>query len=261
MQEAYLVGSSRLVELGGFRPAYYVELDLVNADLARAERALRQLVRRHAHLRTVVDEGGTQRVLPEEETPPVSLAVTDLGGLDEDARREALARTRETMCREGVAPTGWPLFEITVNRLRPRRVRVHLAMSLLLLDGRGIRQVMDEWRALYHDPAAELPEPGASYRDCRLELLANEDTPGYRDQWRYWEQRLDDLPDAPGCRWPSSRPRSPRCGSPAAPTGSPVSSGSGSPPPSATTGCCRPPRSATCSPRCSAPGPRRRTSA
>ncbi|MCG6498315.1 amino acid adenylation domain-containing protein [Kitasatospora sp. A2-31] len=197
LQEAYLVGSSRLVELGGFRPAYYVELDLVNADLARAERALRQLVRRHGHLRTVIDEGGTQRVLPEEQAPPVRLAVTDLGGLDEDARRAALARTRETMCRAGVAPTGRQLFEIRVNRLRPRRVRVHLAMSLLLLDGRGIRQVMDEWRALYHDPDAELPEPGATYRDCRLELLANEDTPGYRDQWRYWEQRLDELPDAP----------------------------------------------------------------
>lgn len=197
LQEAYLVGASRLVELGGFLPSYYVELDLVNVDLVRAEQALDRLVRRHAHLRTVVDDAGAQRVLSDERTPPVRPAVTDLTGLDEDGRQAAILRTRERMCREGVDPTGWPLFEIAVNRLRPHRVRVHLAMSLLLLDGRGIRQVMDEWRACYHDPAAELPTPALTYRDCRLELLAHESTPEYRNQWRYWEDRLDHLPDAP----------------------------------------------------------------
>ncbi|MGW5611620.1 non-ribosomal peptide synthetase [Streptomyces sp. NPDC003753] len=197
LQEAYLVGSSRLVELGGFLPSYYVELDLVNVDLVRAEQALNRLLRRHAHLRTVMDDAGAQRVLSDDQIPPVRLAVTDLAGLDEDRRQAAIRHTRERMCREGVDPAAWPLFEIAVNRLRPRRVRVHLAMSLLLLDGRGIRQVMDEWRAYYHDPAAELPVPTLTYRDCRLELLANESTPEYQSQWRYWENRLDHLPDAP----------------------------------------------------------------
>ncbi|MEU3567296.1 amino acid adenylation domain-containing protein [Kitasatospora sp. NPDC036755] len=197
LQEAYLVGASRLVELGGFLPAYYVELDLVDFDPARAEDALNRLLRRHDHLRTVVEDAGAQRVLTDDRTPPVRLTVTDLTGLDEPARQAELARTRERMCREGVDPTHWPLFALVVNRLRPHRVRVHLAMSLLLLDGRGIRQVVDEWRAYYHDPAAELPAPALGYRDCRLELLAHEDSPEYREQWRYWEERLDRLPDAP----------------------------------------------------------------
>ncbi|MFE7588535.1 amino acid adenylation domain-containing protein [Kitasatospora sp. NPDC057512] len=197
LQEAYLVGASRLVELGGFLPSYYVELDLVNADLARAEDALNRLLRRHDHLRTVVEDAGAQRVLTDDRIRPVRLAVTDLTGLDEAARQAELLRTRERMCREGVDPTRWPLFAIAVNRLRPHRVRVHLAMSLLLLDGRGIRQVMDEWRAYYHDPAAEPPAPARTYRDCRLELLAHEDSPEYRQQWQYWEERLDRLPDAP----------------------------------------------------------------
>ncbi|MEU0251526.1 amino acid adenylation domain-containing protein [Streptomyces sp. NPDC006184] len=197
LQEAYLVGASHLVELGGFLPSYYVELDMVDVDLARAEQALNQLLRRHAHLRTVIDAAGAQRVLSDEQTPPLQLAVTDLSGLDEDRRQAAIRRTRDRMCRDGVDPTGWPLFEVAVHRLRARRVRVHLAMSLLLLDGRGIRQVMDEWRAYYHDPAAALPVPELTYRDCRLELLANESTAEYRSQWRYWEDRLPHLPEAP----------------------------------------------------------------
>jgi hypothetical protein len=197
LQEAYLVGSSGLVELGGFPPSYYVELDLVDVDLPRAEHALNMVLLRHEHLRTVIDGTGVQRVLTADLTPPPGLAVTDLSGLD-PARREAEVRgTRERMCLQGVDPTSWPLFEIVVNRLRPHRFRLHLAMSLLLLDGRGIHQVMDEWREFYHDPAADVPVPALTYRQCRLELLANEDTPEYREQWRYWEERLDDLPAAP----------------------------------------------------------------
>lgn len=197
LQEAYMVGASKLVELGGFRPSYYVELDMVNLDLSRAERALNQLLRRHPHLRTVIEDVGAQRVLSDEQTSPIRLAVTDLTSHDKKHGEAEIRHTRERMCRTGVDPTGWPLFEIVVNRLRPRRVRVHLSMSLLLLDGRGIRQVMDEWRTYYHDPSADLPMPELTYRDCRLELLAHESTPEYQDQWRYWEDRLDHLPEAP----------------------------------------------------------------
>ncbi|MEV6210448.1 amino acid adenylation domain-containing protein [Kitasatospora sp. NPDC051914] len=191
------MGSSDLVELGGFLPSYYVELDMVDLDLSRAQQALDQVLRRHDHLRTVIDAAGTQRVLTGERTPSPRLAVTDLADLEEAGRQAAILRTRERMCREGVDPTGWPLFDVEIHRLRPHRFRVHLSMSLLLLDGRGIRQVMDEWRAYYDDPTVRLPSPELTYRDCRLELLAHENTPQYQEQWSYWEDRIERLPDAP----------------------------------------------------------------
>ncbi|MFD9355173.1 amino acid adenylation domain-containing protein [Streptomyces sp. NPDC060031] len=197
LQEGYLVGMSDMVELGGFRPGYYVELDLVDLDPARARQALETLVRRHGHLRVVIDGAGTQRVLPEAQTPPLPLRVTDLTGLDEDRRQAELAATRRRMCEQGVDPGTWPLFEVVVHRVRERRFRAHIAMSLLLLDGRGIRRVMDEWRTCYDDPAAALPEPAATYRESRMELLAHENSPAYQEQWRYWEDRLATLPDAP----------------------------------------------------------------
>lgn len=197
LQEAYVVGMSRMVELGGFLPGYYAELDMVNLDLPRAERAVNRLLRRHDHLRTVVDEAGTQRVLGLHETTPYRLPAADLSGLDESHRESALLATRTRMCEQGVDPARWPLFDIVVHRVRQRRFRVHIAMSLLLLDGRGIRQVMEEWRTYYHDPDADLPQSELTYRDCRLKLLAHETTPEYQEQWRYWENRLDTMPDAP----------------------------------------------------------------
>ncbi|WP_455353247.1 non-ribosomal peptide synthetase [Streptomyces sp. SYSU K217416] len=205
LQEAYVVGMSRMVELGGFLPGYYVELDMVNLDPSRAERAVDRLLRRHDHLRVVIDRTGTQRVIPVDDIPPYRLPVTDLtdlSGLDDEGREAALRATRERMCEQGVDPARAPLFEIVVHRVRPRRFRVHIAMSLLLLDGRGIRQVMDEWRTFYHDPATDLPQPALTYRECRMELLAHESSPEYQEQWRYWEQRLETLPDAP--RLPSA---------------------------------------------------------
>ncbi|WP_371666097.1 amino acid adenylation domain-containing protein [Streptomyces sp. NBC_01241] len=197
LQEAYLVGTSDLVELGGFQPGYYVELDLVDLDVARAQAAVDRLIRRHNHLRVVVDASGTQRVLTEGETGPYRFTVTDLTGLDVPQQEDALARTRRRMCEEGVDPTRWPLFDVVVQRLRPGRVRAHIAMSLLLLDGRGIRQTMDEWRAYYHDPDLTPDRPEHTYRDCLLALLDHENSDAYRTQWQYWEQRLDTLPDAP----------------------------------------------------------------
>ncbi|GAA4909233.1 amino acid adenylation domain-containing protein [Streptomyces coeruleoprunus] len=197
LQEAYVVGTSRMVELGGFLPGYYVELDLVDLDPARAEQAVRRLLERHGHLRTVVDGAGTQRVLPPGEVPPYRLPVTDLTGLDADRREAEIAAVRRRMCEDGIDPARWPLFEVVVHRLRPRRYRAHIAMSLLLLDGRGIRQVMDEWRTFYDDPRAEPPAPALTYRECRLQLAAHESTPAHREHWRYWEDRLETLPEAP----------------------------------------------------------------
>src|SRR5689334_6018401 len=70
LQTAYLVGASRLVELGGFAPTFYIELDMVGLVPERAAEAMRLLVRRHPHLRTTILAEGAQRVHAEDELPP-----------------------------------------------------------------------------------------------------------------------------------------------------------------------------------------------
>ena len=208
LQEAYLVGATPAVELGGVRPTYYVELDVVDLDVSRAERAIEVLLARHEHLRTEILPEGRHRVWATGATPRVRLPVVDLTEASPRRQRAAILRTRRRLCEEGIEPTGWPLFEVVVHRLRPNRARVHVAMSLLLLDGHGIRQVRDEWLALYADPASmdahESGPPAASFRECRLAQLSYEDTEEYEAHWRYWDARLDTLPEAP--RLPLARP-------------------------------------------------------
>jgi hypothetical protein len=197
LQSAYLVGASELIELGGFHPTYYVELDVAGFDPDRGRRALRQLITRHEQLRTVVSADGSQRVMDPASTPPARLDVVDLTGQSPGEQEEAIRRTRLRMCEEGVDPVGWPLFEVVAHLVRRRRARIQIAMSLLLLDGQGIRQSVLDWLRLYADPGATLPPVPVTYRECLLRLLDREDTDAYRAQWKYWEDRLDSLPDAP----------------------------------------------------------------
>ncbi|MEW2554238.1 amino acid adenylation domain-containing protein [Streptomyces zhihengii] len=196
LQAAYLVGSSPLMELGGFRPTLYTEADVVGFDPVAASRAVDLLIARHEHLRTVMSEEG-QRVLGPGEVTPFRLDTADLTGLTPGEREAALRRTRERMRDEGPAPTGWPLFEITANRVRRHRTRVHFAMSLLLLDSASTRRLQAEWWALYRDPDAELPPVTGTFRESVLARAAEESSPAHQEHWRYWEERLDTLPGAP----------------------------------------------------------------
>jgi amino acid adenylation domain-containing protein len=193
LQEAYVVGATRLLELGGVQPTYTVELEVVGLDVARAEAAIDALVARHEHLRTVLVAGG-MRVL--DAVPPYRIEVEDLAGLPPEQREAAIAAARERLAA-GAEPACWPLFRMVAQRLRPRRTILHVAMSLLLLDGRGIQQAVAEWLRLYGDPDAALPPPGPTHRERRLALAAREASAEHAAHWRHWEARLDTLPAGP----------------------------------------------------------------
>ncbi|PVE10294.1 non-ribosomal peptide synthetase [Streptomyces scopuliridis] len=197
LQAAYMVGSSPLMELGGFRPNLYTEIDIVDFDSEAARRAVDLLISRHEHLRTVMTEEGGQRVLGPAEVTPFRLRAVDLTGLAAPEQEAEISRTRERMRDEGPAPTGWPLFEIVAHRVRPHRTRLHFAMSLLLLDSTSTRRLQEEWWRLYRDPTAELPPLSGTFRECVLARAADAESDAHQAQWRYWEARLDSLPDAP----------------------------------------------------------------
>jgi amino acid adenylation domain-containing protein len=199
LQTAYMVGTTRLIELGGFRPTWFVDIDAVGFDPIRADAALHHLIDLHEQLRTVMTAEGGQRVLSGEALALLSspLAVHDLTDLTAEEQAAALRDSHERLYATGPDPNRWPLFHVHAFRMRTHRWRIQIVLSLLLLDGHGIRQVMADWTRLYADLNATLPQPATTYREIRDALLAAEDTDAYRDHWAYWQRRLDTLPDAP----------------------------------------------------------------
>ncbi len=197
LQEAYLVGTSPLIELGGFQPHFYVEFDVVGLAAHRTAEVFDRLVARHEHLRTVVTPDGAQQVLDPCEVPPLRVPVVDLSGLSRAGRQAALAATRERMLAGGLDPTRWPLFEVAVSVLRRHRARVHVGMSLLLFDAHSTWHVLAEARELYRDPARPLPPVALTFREWCRSMPNRRQGERYRDHWRYWQQRIDSLPAAP----------------------------------------------------------------
>jgi amino acid adenylation domain-containing protein len=204
LQEAYVVGMSRLIELGGIRPAFYLEMDVVGLDPGRTEAAINLLVARHEQLRTVPVGDGGQRVLPAGEPTPVRIPVTDVSNLTPAGQQARFREIEAGMLDDGPDPARWPLFRIAISRVRPQRCRVHVAISLLLADAQSLRLLIDEFCILHENPAAALPSAPLTFRQSRRALADGEHTEAYRAQWRYWADRMASLPAAP--ELPLARP-------------------------------------------------------
>ncbi|MFI9237350.1 amino acid adenylation domain-containing protein [Streptomyces sp. NPDC053079] len=194
IQQAYWLGRHRSLSLGGVATHTYLELDVDDLDPARLQSALRALIERHEALRLVVRPDGLQQVLPH--VPPYVLAHTDLRGRADAA--DELERVREEMSHEVRDASAWPLFDLRTHRLDDVRTRLHLSLDLLIADAHSVHVLTRELLSFYHDPAAELPPLGCSFRDYVLAVRAQGEGEPYRRAVAYWRDRLADLPPAPG---------------------------------------------------------------
>ncbi|MGW3498383.1 non-ribosomal peptide synthetase [Streptomyces sp. NPDC001020] len=195
IQHAYWVGRGSAVELGGVSTHIYFELERTGLDTDRLERSLRAVIARHDMLRAVIAPDGTQRVL--EDVPAYRLPVADLSGLAPEKQEQEILRTREEMDHQVLPADRWPLFDIRASRLDSGRLRLHVSLDTLILDGYSMYLLFRDWRRFYEDPAWT-PEPlDLTYRDHVLAEVAARDSERYRAAEAYWTDRLDSLPSAP----------------------------------------------------------------
>ncbi|QNE79573.1 amino acid adenylation domain-containing protein (plasmid) [Streptomyces finlayi] len=197
IQQAYLIGRHRGLELGGISSQYYLEFDCPGLDVDQLTEALRKVVERHDALRTVAGPNQTQRVLAAHEVDPYIIRTTDLRGRDGAVQEAELAAIRAELTDQVLPVDRAPLFDIRATLLDGGRLRLHLAVDLLFLDMRGLYRLLGEWRRHYDEPSWS-PEPlELSFRDY---VLAQEelrgDTLGAEAE-EYWTSRLDTLPPAP----------------------------------------------------------------
>ncbi|MGC5284793.1 amino acid adenylation domain-containing protein [Micromonospora sp. DT231] len=195
LQHAYLVGRSGAARLGGVSTYWYTELDSASLDVPRLVRALGALVERHEMLRAVIGSDGTQRILAAPGTVPVR--EIDLCDASLDEADEALAAVREEMSHQVLPLDTGPMLDVRISRLPLGHTRVHIGFDLLVGDVRSVQVLFDEWRRLYLDPGATLPEIGVSFRDYLLAARAMEAGPEYARSRAYWLDRLDTLPGGP----------------------------------------------------------------
>jgi pyochelin synthetase len=194
IQHAYWVGRSNALELGGVSTHVYLELERDGLDPERLQVSLRKVITRHDMLRAVVLADGTQRILAD--VPPYELATVDLRGTGPQARDEALARTRAEMDHQVLSAERWPLFDIRASLLDDR-LRLHVSLDTLIVDGYSMYLFFADWRRFYEEPDWA-PEPlGISFRD---HVVAEEEArsgAAHRAAEEYWLDRIPGLPPAP----------------------------------------------------------------
>ena len=195
MQQAYWVGRSSAFQLGNAATYIYQEFESTNLDLEQLGCAWQRLVERHSMLRAIFLPDGRQQIL--ESVPQYQIEVLDLRDAGPQAVLEQVQAIRQRMAQQVLRTDQWPLFQIAATRLPERRVRIHLCIDALLIDGWSHQILLQEWLQLYRDPHADLPPLELSFRDYVLAEQALHTTPLYQKALDYWRTRIPLLPPPP----------------------------------------------------------------
>ncbi|TAN46872.1 MAG: amino acid adenylation domain-containing protein, partial [Methylococcaceae bacterium] len=184
-------------------------------DHAALERALNELMRRHAVLRTcfvAVDGRPLQKIHP---SPDLTIARLDLSDLPEKQQDEEIRRRIAADARQPFDLAHGPLLRVSLLALTPPSTTKHSAHVLLftvhhiVFDGWSVGILLDEFTALYAafhagrpSPLAELPLQYADYAAWQRTGLQGE---VFAKQMHYWRRQLAGAP--PLLELPTDRPR------------------------------------------------------
>ncbi|MDQ3942480.1 MAG: condensation domain-containing protein, partial [Actinomycetota bacterium] len=177
-------------------------------DVRALERGLSEIVRRHEILRTTFPaEAGrpVQRIAPPR---PLSLTVTDLGGLPESEREAQARRLAREETRRPFELARGPLLRASLLRLGDEEHVLLLTMHHIASDGWSDAVFFRELAALYEafstgepSPLAELPIQYVDYTVWQRQWLAGE---VLDEQLGYWKRQLADVS---ALQLPTDRPR------------------------------------------------------
>ncbi|MEG4490504.1 amino acid adenylation domain-containing protein [Microcoleus sp. D3_18_C4] len=203
MQQAYWIGRNSFFEMGNVAIHGYVEIEGDDIDLERFSLAWQRVVERHDMLRAIVHPDGQQQIL--ETVPAYAIPVLDLRGQSPEAVNSQLEAIRESLSHQVLPLDRWPLFDIRASLIRDRRIRLHVSIDALCIDGWSYQILFGDLVRFYRNPNAAIPygiaPPRAplqlSFRDYVLAAIALQDSSFFQQSLEYWKNRLATLPPAP----------------------------------------------------------------
>lgn len=189
VQSAYKLGRSSDFEYSGVGCHVYMEVEYDELDAAKAERIWNKLIRRHDMLRCVFLENGKQQI--KETVKEFKIPFENIGS-DE----EKLAKIREELGHKVYDLSDFPLYDICISKTADKFI-MHISMELIIADWVSISLLLDEFDRLYKDENCELPEIEVTFRDYQMLEMKNLNSPKYKEDEKYWLDRLADFPAAP----------------------------------------------------------------
>jgi amino acid adenylation domain-containing protein len=164
-------------------------------DHSAMERALTEVVRRHAIWRSAIVEVDGDYVVQVAPSEPIHLAILDISHLPEGAREDEAVRLATEDARAPIAPDTAPLFRARVVKLSDTEHRLYLTLHHVIFDGVSIyKTLVPELAALVDAYEAglpsPLPEPQLQYADYAVWQADREQGDEYKRQLDFWRTQL-----------------------------------------------------------------------
>jgi len=194
IQLAYWIGRSGAYTLGNVSSHCYFEIEETELNLERVNRAWQRLVDHHDMLRAVVLPNGQQQKILDK-VPFYNIEVCDLR--NQKNVTDTLENIRNEMSHQVLSTDQWPLFEIKASIFEENRVRLHVSLDNIILDGWSIFHLLGEWAKIYKYPEISLNNVKLSFRDYVIALEKMKESELYKRSAKYWIDRLKTLPPAP----------------------------------------------------------------
>jgi len=195
VQQAYWIGRNDLFEFGNVTTHSYDELETVDLDVVRFERAWNRVITRHDMLRAVIRPDGTQQVL--KNLPDYQVPVNDLRQSTADELNAAINDMRNEMSHQKLDVHQWPVFDLRVTLLPDNKARLHFSTDALMWDAWSFVILIEDLVRFYINEDEPLRPLALSFRDyvnAEQQLI---DGQRYQKSVRYWRQRIENLPAAP----------------------------------------------------------------
>ena len=193
VQQAYWIGRSESLELGGISCHYYIEFERTGLDPERLISSWNELIKRHDMLRSYIQEDGRQVII--DDPGHYDVPNVDLSSLEEAEARRLLDDTRNEMSHQMFDTNQWPLFDLRLHTFANGVTRVHFSFDLLILDVYSFIKLLSDWRAIYQGQT--LAPLTLSFRDYLLWENEEKKTESYQESLNYWLERIKTLPPAP----------------------------------------------------------------
>ena len=192
VQNAYFMGRNKVFEMGGVSTHAYYEV-VIELDLERFEKALNEVIRVQPMLRTVFFADGTQQVKGVEETQ-YNMKIQDIRDLSAKEKEVKIQEQRKRMSHAQFNINQYPLFEFNAYKISDDKNYMFIGFDLLIADGASMLILLNQIMTVYEGNL--LPEMEFTFRDYVLNLDNIKKTGQYKEDRKYWLQKLKDIPEA-----------------------------------------------------------------
>lgn len=194
IQKAYLMGRNENFELGGISTHFYAEFETA-LYIAKLNKSLNKLIKRHPMLRTIFLPDGQQIVLPD--VPEYEIKDVDITSMNKSEQEDFLKKERDIWSHNVFDASKWPLFDFHSYKTDEGKNLLCISMDMLIADGASIQIIVRDLIEFYENPDMEKAETEFTFRDYIMAYIELKNSEQYFKDRNYWMSKLDSFPVTP----------------------------------------------------------------